>query len=220
MKVHQDSDMRKATTMIEIAPQWDPTGTVAITVDEQRAEVMVRGGGQVIGYRLRDDRPQRLGWVERRLESGLLRRRRVSVGEVVCGCLREWDAEQAVIALSVTAAQRAAERWPAHRDRARRLAHQARRARGGGRVALLPFQVLWAHHTDSERPEPLSASVAARRIGFELPNGSGDTQRLKRRLGLLEARSAHPRPRQRLANYETGVALCRAIDIEPAQCGL
>ncbi len=207
--------------MIEIQPLWDPTGTVAITVDEQRREVSVRGGGEVTRYVLRDDRPQRLGWVECRLEDGLQRRRRVSVLEVVAGCLREWDAEQAVIALSVTAAQRAAERWPSQRDRARRLADQARRARGGGRVALLPFQVLWAHHTDARRPEPLDASVAARRGGFALPDGSGDTQRLKRRLGLPEeARSARPRPCQRLANYETGVALCRAIDIEPAQCGL
>ncbi len=207
--------------MFDIEPLWDPTGTVRITVDEQRREVIVRGRGEVIQYLLRDDRPHRLGWLERRLEHGLLRRRRVSVGEVVCGCLREWDAEQAVIALSLTAAQRAAERWPAHRCEARRLAHQARRARERDRVALLPFQVLWAHHTDPQRPQPLSASVAARRIGFQLPDGTGDTQRLKRRLGLPEdARTTQPRPRQRLTNYETGVALCRAIDIEPAQCGL
>jgi hypothetical protein len=79
---------------LEIKPSWDRSETVSLRLCEERRELVVTADGEVGRYRLREDAPDRLGWVERRLERGRVRRRRVPVGEVVCACLREWEAEQ------------------------------------------------------------------------------------------------------------------------------
>src|SRR5918992_3456255 len=92
---------------LRIEPLWDPTGTVSVEVDDDRHELVVTAEGEELRFALREDRPERLGWVEQRREQGRGRRRRVAVGDVVCHCLREWDAEQEVLALSWRAAARA-----------------------------------------------------------------------------------------------------------------
>src|SRR5918995_6048233 len=114
---------------LEIKPAWDRSDTVRLTLRDQRRELVVSAGGGRPRDRLWEDAPDRLGWVERRHEQGLVRRRRVAVGDVVCACLREWDAEQWVIELSLAAAARAHRRggpwerpptwpgWPAYRGR-------------------------------------------------------------------------------------------------------
>jgi hypothetical protein len=81
---------------LEIRPGSDRGETVRLTLCEERRELVVTADRERTHYRLRDDAPDRLGWVERRLEQGLVRRRRVSAGDVACACLREWDAEQRV----------------------------------------------------------------------------------------------------------------------------
>jgi hypothetical protein len=206
---------------LDIRPMWDPGDSVRLTLCDQRRELVVAADGEVVQYLLRDHRPDRLGWVERRLEDGLVRRRRVTVGEVVCACLREWEAEQLVLELSRSAARRALRRGGAWRPAGERLAHQARSARGRGRVSALPFQVLFRHRRDPAREQPLSGNLAAERIGFTA-DGAPDSTRLLRRLGLADQCCEHTgeRRRQRAVGYRTGLALCEAIGVDPVELGL
>lgn len=206
---------------LDIRPTWDPGDTVRLTLNEQRRELAVTADGELSQYLLRDARPGRLGWVERRLEDGVVRRRQVTVAEVVCACLREADAEQLVIDLSRTAAQQALKRDGHWRTAGKRLAKQVTATRRRARVSALPFQVLWRHHSDPAREHPLSASVAAERIGF-VAGGRPDTTRLMRRLGLADRceRSGEYRRRARSVAYATGLALCEAIDIDAVDLGL
>jgi hypothetical protein len=208
---------------LQIRPLWDPTGTVSVEVRDDRGELIVAADGEELRFTLREDRPERLGWVERRVRDGRVRRRRrVAVGEVVCHCLREWDAEQQVLALSERAAARALERGGRWAAAGRRLADQARAARTRKRVSTLPFQVLFAHRSGGVGAEALTAAVAAERIGYRMADGHSDTQRLLRRFGL----SCHRDGRggrsqfQRSVRYETGVALCRAVAVDPVELGL
>lgn len=206
---------------LDIRPTWDPGDTVRLALCDQRRELVLSADGEVVQYLLREQRPERLGWVERRLEDGLVRRRRVTVGEVVCACLREWEAEQLVLELSRVAARRALRRGERWRPAGERLASQVYSARGRGRVSALPFQVLFRHRRDPARERPLSGNLAAERIGFSA-DGRPDSTRLLRRLGLAEQceHTGERRRRQRSVGYRTGLALCEAIDIDPVELGL
>jgi hypothetical protein len=126
-----------------------------------------------------------------------------------------------VLELSLAAAARAQRRGGRWREAGARLADQARSAARRGRVSTLPFRVLFRHLSDSRRERPLSASLAAERIGFEA-RGRPDTSRLKRRFGLADQRdgTAGETRSQRSVGYRTGVALCRAIDVDPVELGL
>jgi hypothetical protein len=215
------SNGREDQVALEIRPGWDRGETVRLRLCEERRELVVSADREFGRYRLREDAPDRLGWVEHRLERGRVRRRPVPVGEVVCACLREWEAEQRVIELSLAAAERARRRggrWPAA---AKRLAEQARSARRRSRVSTLPFQVLFRHLSDPERERPLTSSLAAERIGYTAA-GRPDTSRLERRLGLRAQRDrrAGGARRQRSVGYRTGLELCRAIDVDPVELGL
>jgi hypothetical protein len=215
------SNRREDQVALEIRPVWDRGGTVRLRLCEQRRELVVSADGELTQYRLREDAPARLGWVEHRRGHGRARRRRVPVGEVVCACLREWEAEQRVIELSLAAAERARRRggrWPAA---AKRLAEQARSARRRSRVSTLPFRVVFRHLSDPERERPLTSSLAAERIGYTAA-GRPDTSRLERRLGLAGQRDrrAGGARRQRFVGYRTGLDLCRAIDLDPVELGL
>jgi hypothetical protein len=144
-------------------------------------------------------------------------RRRVPVGEVVAHCLREWDAEQEVLAITARAVREAARRGRAWRPAAKRLRAQADSARRSRRLAVLPFQLLWRELTPGE----VSASTAARRAGFRMADGRADMARLERRLGLKPCRHGDGRgSRNSRVNYDTGVALCRALGRDPAELGL
>jgi hypothetical protein len=215
------SNRREEQVALEIRPVWDRGGTVSLRLCEQRRELVVSADGELTEYRLREDAPDRLGWVEHRRGRGGARRRRVPVGEVVCACLREWEAEQRVIELSLAAAERARRRggrWPAA---AKRLAEQARSARRRSRVSTLPFRVVFRHLSDAGRERPLTSSLAAERIGYTAA-GRPDTSRLERRLGLAGQRDrrAGGARRQRFVGYRTGLELCRAIDLDPVELGL
>jgi hypothetical protein len=205
---------------LEIKPSWDRSETVTLGLCEERRELVVTADGEVARYRLCEDTPDRLCWVERS-EGGREGRRRVPVGEVVCACLREWEAEQRVIELSLGAAERARRRggrWPAA---AKRLAEQARSARRRSRVSTLPFQVLFRQLSDPGRERPLTSSLAAERVGYTAA-GRPDTSRLERRLGVRGQRDrrAGRARRQRFVGYRTGLELCRAIDLDPVELGL
>lgn len=208
---------------LQIKPLWDPTGSVSVEVHDDRREVVVTAEGERLRFVLREDRPERLGWVEQRVEDGRVRRRRrVAVGDVVCHCLREWEAEQEVLALSEQAAARALERGGRWLAPGRRLADQARAARRRKRVSTLPFQVLFAHRSGTAREGPLTAALAAERIGYRMADGRSDTQRLLRRFGLAchrDGRGGRSRW-QRSVRYETGVALCQAVAVDPVELGL
>jgi hypothetical protein len=207
---------------LRIEPLWDPTGAVSVEVDDERRELVLAARGEQLRFVLREDRPERLGWVEHRLEAGRVQRRRVAVGEVVCHCLREWDAEQEVLALSQRAAARALARGGRWAAAGRRLADQARAAPRRRRVSTLPFRVLFEHRSNPVRQGALSAALAAERVGYRTADGRSDTQRLKRRSGLARHRDGRRgRSRwQRSVRYETGLALCRAVEVDPVELGL
>jgi hypothetical protein len=207
---------------LRIEPLWDPTGTVTVEVHDDRHELVVTAQGQELRFTLREERPERLGWVEQRLEHGRVRRRRVAVGDVVCHCLREWDAEQEVLALSRRAAARALGRGGRWAAAGRRLAEQTRRARRRKRVSTLPFRVLLEHRSEPARQGAVSPALAAERVGYRTADGRSDTQRLKRRSGLARHRNGRGGrgQLQRSVGYETGLALCRAVELEPVELGL
>jgi hypothetical protein len=203
-----------------ITPSWDPTGTVRLRIDHRRGELTVLDEGEATSFRLRRDRPERLGWWRREGRSWV----RTSVSEVVCHCLREWEVEQEVLAMSraaVAAARAAGGEWC---KAAEALRTQCAAARRNGRVSVLPFQKLWRHLAGEHRPpgERLSESIAAERAGFRMADGRVDTERLMRRLGLSARLDGHSgrRIRNRFVNYETGLVLCRALDRDPVELGL
>ena len=205
-----------------IKPAWDPSDTVSLKVCADRREVVVTAEGEITVFRLRQERSDRLGWVEHQLADGAGRRRRVSVAEVVCGCLREPQAEELVIEISRRAAKRATRRRGAWRTAGERLARQIQSARGGNsRLSALPFRVLWRYRSDPHREQPLTASMAAERIGWAA-GGRADTTRLLRRFGVAEQQDGRRRRaiKQRSVNYRTGLQLCRAIDVDPVELGL
>jgi hypothetical protein len=215
------TNRRETAVALEIKPCWDPSGSVSLRLCEERRELTVSADGELLLYRLRDDRPERLGWVEHRRTGGHECWRRVPVSHVVCACLRERDAEQLVIALSLAAADRARRRGGAWHQAGNRLASQAHSSRQRSRVSTLPFQVLFRHLSDPRRERPLTPSLAAERIGYTA-RGRADTSRLLRRLGLAEQRhgTTGAARRQRSVGYRTGVELCRAVDIDPVELGL
>lgn len=200
-----------------ITPSWDPTGTVSLRMDPARGELAVLDDGQeTTRFRLRRDRPGRLGWWRREAGRAWMR---ASVCEVVCHCLREWEAEEEVLAMTraaVSAAHAAGGDW---RAAAAWLRKQCSAARRGRRLSTLPFQKWWCHLAGEER---LSVALAAERAGYRMPDGRADTVRLMRRLGLAEVLDgpSGERVRNRFVNYETGLALCRALDRDPVELGL
>ncbi|MCA1679268.1 MAG: hypothetical protein LC777_10150 [Actinobacteria bacterium] len=214
-------DSSKGAVMgTQIKPLWDPTGTVSVEVDQDRRELVVRAGAQLIEFALGEERPERLGWVERRAEDGRVRSRHVSVGEVVCHCLREWEAEQQVLELSRRAARWARARGGPWVGPGRRLGDQATSTPRRQRVSTLPFQVLFAQRLSGQGGPRLTATLAAQRMGYEA-GGRCDTQRLLRRIGLASHSDGHGRTwRQRSVGYDTGVALCRAVEVDPVELGL
>jgi hypothetical protein len=207
---------------LRIKPLWDPTGGVSVEFDDDRRELVVSIRGELLRFVLREERPERLGWVECGTAHGAVRRRRVAVGEVVCHCLGEWEAEQRVLELSRRAAGRALRRGGRWAAAGRRLADQSRAAPRRRRVSTLPFQVLFDHRASTTRGAPLSAALAAERVGYLTAEGRSDTQRLRRRAGIARSRDGRSgRARwQRFVNYETGVALCRAVEVDPVELGL
>jgi hypothetical protein len=206
---------------LEIRPAWDRSGTVRLWLCEERRELIVSAGGERMQFVLREERPGRVHWVERAPGRRGARNVPVSVGDVACHCLREWDAEQRVIELSLAVAARAQRRGGRWERAARRLAGQAHAARRREGVSTLPFQVLFQQLSDPEREGPLTPSLAAERIGYRA-GGRPDTSRLLRRLGLADQRdgTAGRTRRQRSVGYRTGLELCRAIDVDPVELGL
>jgi len=202
--------------MLEIRPPWDPTDAVAIRVWPERREVTVTTDAEELRYRLDAARPERLGWVERSDQGGASSDRRVSTSEVVLACLREWEAEEAVIELTVRVGRGARGRGGDWHAPGQRLIDQARSARQRERVSPLALQVLWRHRSHPARRKPLSESMAAARIGY-IRHGRADTQRLMRRLGLA---GDGEQMRCRSVDYRTGVVLCQAIGVDPVEVGL
>ena len=120
---------------VEIRPTWDPSGTVSVRVSAERRELVLCAEGELRHFRLVEERAERLGWVERDLEDGRVRPPRVSVGEVMCACLREWEAEQAVGEVTQEAVARAKRRGGCWRAAGERLDCQLRGARRAARVS-------------------------------------------------------------------------------------
>jgi hypothetical protein len=200
---------------LEIRPTWDPTGTLRVCVDRDRRELVVSVDGQRIEFILQAEQPDHLGWLQWTPPC-----RPVSVGEVVAHCLREWDAEQAVLEMTEQAARDAARSGDGWWRAATRLRAQARSARNSQRLAVLPFQLLW-HDLARRKSGHLTASTAALRAGFRTPDGRGDTSRFERRLGIRPVGSGGRRATHNSSvNYETGLTLCRALGRDPVELGL
>ncbi len=211
-----NSNRGRAQMTVEIRPTWDPSGTVSLRVCAERRELVLSGEGALRHFELVEQRAERLGWVEH----GAAGNRRVSVGEVTCACLREWEAEQAVDQVTQEAAARAKRRGGCWRAAGERLEGQLRSARRSARVSALPFRVVFRHRSAPGQQRPLSVSEAAERVGYLTAEGKPDTQRLKRRLGLAHQDDGQRRRCQRAVGYRTGLALCEAIDVDPVELGL
>jgi hypothetical protein len=128
-----------------------------------------------------------------------------------------------VLGLSSQAADWAVERGDAWRAPRLKLRRQIRTARRWGRQSVLPFQKWWTHLAGEQRAAEarLSAALAAERAGYRR-NGRADTGRLLRGLGLADRLDGQTGRwgRNRFVDYETGLALCRALDRDPVELGL
>lgn len=189
-----------------LRPTWDREGTVALVLDTERGALTVRAADRTSRYQLEASDPERLGW--QCVEEDTIERD-VTVGEVFVACLREWDAEQGVVDLSLDAAEAAHRRGGQWVEGARRLRCQTHAARRAERVSPLPLRTVFVQRR--ERDE-LTVSLAAERIGY-VADGRADTSRLRRRLGLGGEES-------RAISYETAVALCAALSVDPMEVGL
>jgi hypothetical protein len=207
---------------LRIEPLWDPTGAVCVEVDDERRELVVRTSDELFRFVLRANRGGRISWVEREPGRRGVRNVPVSVGEVVCHCLGEWEAEQRVLALSRQAARRALSRGGTWARAGRRLANQTQAAAGHRRVSTLPFRVMLEHRERPARRAAPTTALAAQRSGYLTAAGHSDTQRLRRRAGMASSREGGDGGQgwQRLVNYETGIALCRAVELDPVELGL
>lgn len=191
-----------------LRPTWDREGTVTLILDSERGALTVRAADQTSRYQLQASEPERLGWQSVDEDTA---GRDVTVGEVLVACLREWDAERGVIELTLDAADAAQRRGGEWVEAARRLRRQTHAARRAERVSPLPLQTVFVQRR--ERDE-LTVSLAAERIGY-VADGRADTSRLRRRLGLAGEEGS-----QRAISYETAVALCAALSVDPMEVGL
>ena len=67
----------------------------------------------------------------------------------------------------------------------------------------------------------MTYSAICRALGWLKPNGSGDTSRLRRRIGAMPHLAGNGRhDTSRTINYELAVQIARAIDIDPVEVGL
>jgi|GEM_PF-6160182 len=201
-----------------ITPRSDPTGERTLWVSEERGEVVVEDGSERWRYVVRSSSPAAFGWA-RLTAAGRLEP--VAAAAVLGECLRDLDAEEAVVAATGHACERARGRGGEWRAAATRLGSQLRRARGSRRVPVVLFQKWWRYLASQGTEPGLSAPLCAERVGWRL-RGHGDAERLLRRLGLVETRDGAS-GLQRLnqsVNYETGLALCRALDRDPVELGL
>ena len=209
---------------LEITPTWaSDDHPVTLVLCQRRRELTITTPGETSQYVLCDTHPERLGWVARTLAGERPGPRRVTVGEVILACLREWEAEHAVLALTTHAARRASQRGADWTAAARRLDTETAHAEQRKRVSTLPFQVLFHQRSDPRRSEqPLTASLAAERIGYRWPNAKADKTRLRRRLGLADQhdKATGGHTRQRAVSYQTALALCTALDVDPVEVGL
>lgn len=192
---------------LQLTPTWDREGTVTLTLDTERQTLSVRTATEVSRYVLRSPDPDRFGWVVRGEDA----ERPVTVGEVLVACLREWDAEQAVLELTLRTAEAAGRRGDRWIVAARRLRRQAGAARRMERVSTLPLRTVFVQRRDDGE---LTACLAAERIGF-LAGDRADTSRLRRRLGLAGTAAS-----QQAVSYQTAVELCTALAVDPMEVGL
>lgn len=205
---------------LEITPTWASGQAVTLRLCHQRRQLTVHTPGEVRQYVLHETSPERLGWVEHTLHGERPGRRRVTVGEVVFACLREWEAEQAVLALTTAAARGAGQRGKPWARAAKRLRAQVQYAQQRQRIPTLPLQMLWQQRTSPRNEQPLTASLAAERVGY-LCDGKPDTTLLLRRLGVAEQPDkTGGHNRQRAVNYQTALTLCTALGVDPVEVGL
>lgn len=200
-----------------ITPRSDPTGERTLWVSEQRGEVVVEDGGERWRYVVRSSSPAAFGWARVGPEGHL---ERVCAVVVLGECLRDLDAEEAVIAATRRACERTRALGGEWRAAAERVRAQVRPNRSR-RVPVVLFQKWWRHVTGQGAECELTAVMAAERAGWRL-RGRGDAERLLRRLGLVETQDggAGCRRLNESVNYETGLALCRALDRDPVELGL
>lgn len=193
-----------------VRPACDPAGTLTLHLCAERGELVVDDDGKRTRFSLGEG-GEEVGW----FRDG----KPVELREVVAHCLRDWSAEQAVLAMSKAAVAQAG--W----DRGARLGEQVRVLPKCRKLSVLPFQRWFVYLSAPERPKPerLCATHAAERAGYIDPrHGRGDTTRLLRRLGLAvqhKAGRGAAAPSQYVSE-ETALTLCRALDRDPAELGI
>jgi hypothetical protein len=197
-------------SVLEVRPACDPTGALRLRIDRERGELVVDDDARLTRFSL-SQQGHEVGWYREGSP--------VELRVVLAQCLRDFDAEQAVLELSERAARRAG--W----DRGCRLGEAVRDARQAKRLPVLPFQRWFAYLTAPERPEGerLCPVEAALRAGYvDARKGHGDTSRLLRRLGLAvhhDGRRGAAPPSQ-FVSAQTALALCRALDRDPTELGI
>lgn len=190
-----------------VRPTCDPAGTLTLRLDSGRGRLVVDDGGERTRFSLCEG-GEEVGWVR----DG----HPVELREVLAHCLRDWSAEQAVLAMSKAAVARAG--W----DRGCRLGEQVRVAPNARGVSVLPFQRWFVYLTSRSGSERLCPAEAAARAGYiDRRRGRADTTRLYRRLGLATQHKGGRGPAEpsQFVSERTALALCRALDRDPAELG-
>ncbi len=189
-----------------VRPTCDPAGTLTLHLDSERGALVVDDDGERTRFSLCEG-GEEVGWVS----DG----HPVELREVIAHCLRDWSAEQAVLAMSKAAVARAG--W----DRGCRLREQVRVA-PMARISVLPFQRWFVYLTSRPGPERLCPAEAAARAGYiDRRRGRADTTRLYRRLGLAtQHKGGLGATASQSVSEQTALALCRALDRDPAELGI
>jgi len=191
-----------------VRPACDPGGALTLHLDAERGRLVVDDDGKRTRFSLCEG-GEEIGWVRRG--------RPVELREVLAHCLRDWSAEQAVLCMSKAAADRAGS------DRGCRLAEQVRAAPRARALSVLPFQRWFLYLSSRPGPERLCPAEAAARAGYiDRRRGVADTARLLRRLGLQTQHTGGrgAAPPSQFVSERTALALCRALDRDPAELGV
>jgi hypothetical protein len=206
--LEEDAMTTQVPDPLVVRPTCDPAGTLTLHLDSERGSLVVDDGGERTRFSLLEGGDE-VGWYRRG--------KPVELREVIAHCLRDWTAEQAVLAMSQAAVERAGS------DRGCRLGEQLRLAPKARAISVLPFQRWFVYLTTRRGPERLSPADAAARAGYiDRRRGRADTTRLYRRLGLSTQHkggrgAAAP---SQFVSEKTALALCRALDRDPAELGI
>lgn len=190
----------------------------SVRVSKRDRDVRITGARRrIVRFRLTCERRGEAGWYRQTLFGEARRPERVEVVDVHWAVREHPPAAEDVVAMTgeaideLRAASRSAE--------VGRLSRELGAARS---VRQVPVAVFQRRFFELAKRDGLTLSTVAQRLGWQMADGRGDTSRVSRRLGLMPALCSHRKRMvvSRYVQYDTAVALCEALELEPHEVGV